>query len=266
MFKINNLTNDNIKIIEQKGNIKVLEFEKDQSLTPDLAQVGYFSEKMNIKKRQVLIELNNDSYTVSAGAMQWMLGNIYGTSNIKGVTDFFGKAIKGAVTNESTSKPVYEGTGLLMLEPTYKHILLEDLNTWGGNMIIDDGLFIACESTIKNNVIMRSNISSAVLGNQGLFNLCLSGNGIVALESPVPRSELIEIELDNDVIKVDGNFVIAWSKSLDFTVEKSTKSLIGSAISKEGFVNVYRGTGKLLLAPVCNNPIVTLSPLIPSNK
>ena len=119
-----------------------------------------------------------------------------------------------------------------MLEPTYKHILLEDLNTWGGNMIIDDGLFIACESTIKNNVIMRSNISSAVLGNQGLFNLCLSGNGIVALESPVPRSELIEIELDNDVIKVDGNFVIAWSKSLDFTVEKSTKSLVGSAISK----------------------------------
>ena len=93
-----------------------------------------------------------------------------------------------------------------------------------------------------------------------------SGNGIVALESPVPRSELIEIELDNDVIKVDGNFVIAWSKSLDFTVEKSTKSLVGSAISKEGFVNVYRGTGKLLLAPVCNNPIVTLSPLIPSNK
>ena len=266
MFKINNLTNDNIKIIEQKGNIKVIEYQKDKSLTPEFAQVGYFSEKMNIKKRQVLIELNDDSYTVSAGAMQWMLGNIHGTSNIKGVTDFFGKAIKGAVTNESTSKPVYEGTGLLMLEPSYKHILLEDLNTWGGNMIIDDGLFIACESTVKNNVVMRSNISSAVLGNQGLFNLCLSGNGIVALESPVPRSELIDIELDNDVIKVDGNFVIAWSKSLDFTVEKSTRSLVGSAVSKEGFVNVYRGTGKLLLAPICNHPTHTLSPLVPSNK
>ena len=51
MFKIKNLTNDNIKIIEQKENIKVLEYEKDQSLTPDLAQVGYFSEKMNIKPK-----------------------------------------------------------------------------------------------------------------------------------------------------------------------------------------------------------------------
>ena len=33
-------------------------------------------------------------------------------------------------------------------------------------------------------------------------------------------------------------------------MEKSTKSLIGSAISKEGFVNVYRGTGRVWMAPV----------------
>lgn len=43
---------------------------------------------------------------------------------------------------------------------------------------------------------------------------------------------------------------IAWSGSLDFTVERSGKSLIGSAASGEGLVNVYRGTGKVLMAPV----------------
>lgn len=99
---------------------------------------------------------------------------------------------------------------------------------------------------------MRNNLSSAVLGNEGLFNLSLSGNGFVALESPVPREELVEIELQNDVLRIDGNFAIAWSKDLSFTVEKSTKSLIGSAVSGEGFVNVYRGTGKVLMAPVRN--------------
>ena len=62
--------------------------------------------------------------------------------------------------------------------------------------------------------------------------------------------ELIEIKLENDVLKVDGNMAIAWSGSLDFTVERSGKSLIGSAASGEGLVNVYRGTGKVLLAPV----------------
>ena len=54
----------------------------------------------------------------------------------------------------------------------------------------------------------------------------------------------------NDVLKVDGNMAIAWSGSLDFTVERSGKTLLGSAASGEGLVNVYRGTGKVLLAPV----------------
>jgi uncharacterized protein (AIM24 family) len=83
-----------------------------------------------------------------------------------------------------------------------------------------------------------------------LFNLKLVGNGIAALESLVPRDELVEIVLENDVLKVDGNFAVAWSGTLDFTVEKSTKTLIGSGLSGEGLVNVYRGSGKVLLAPI----------------
>ena len=55
---------------------------------------------------------------------------------------------------------------------------------------------------------------------------------------------------DNDVLRIDGNMAVAWSNSLNFSVEKSTKSLLGSAVSGEGFVNVYRGTGKVLMAPV----------------
>ena len=83
-----------------------------------------------------------------------------------------------------------------------------------------------------------------------MFNSCLVGNGYAVLESRVPREELVEVELKDDVLKVDGNFVIAWSRSLDFTVERSTKTLIGSAASGEGLVNVYRGTGKVLMAPL----------------
>ena len=97
---------------------------------------------------------------------------------------------------------------------------------------------------------MRSNISSAVAGNEGLFNLGVQGQGILCIESLCPQEELIEIELENDTVKIDGNMAIAWSGSLEFTVERSGKSLIGSAASGEGLVNVYRGTGKVLLAPV----------------
>ena len=138
----------------------------------------------------------------------------------------------------------------MVLEPTYKHLLLLNLEDWNGSVVLDDGLFLACDSSIRQKAVMRSNFSSAVAGNEGLFNLGLSGNGVVCLESVCPKEELVEITLQDDVLKVDGNMAIAWSGSLDFTVERSGKSLIGSAASGEGLVNVYRGTGKVLLAPV----------------
>ena len=53
----------------------------------------------------------------------------------------------------------------------------------------------------------------------------LSGQGIAVLESPVPQQELIQFNLQNDEVKIDGNMAIAWSGSLEFTVEKSAKSL-----------------------------------------
>ena len=251
MFKLKNLlTNENIRVVEKKGNVRVLEYVNDLSVTPYNSVSAYFSSKMNVRKRQVLLELNNDTYTLSAGAMQWTLGNIEVSSDVKGVGDFLGKAIKGAVTKESAVKPKYHGQGVVMLEPTYRHILLEDLSDWEGGIVLDDGLFLACESSVEHSVIARSNVSSAIFGGEGLFNLKLNGTGVVALESYVPRDELIEINLENDVLKVDGNFAIAWSGTLQFTVEKSTKTLIGSGISGEGLVNVYRGTGKVLLAPI----------------
>ena len=253
MFKINNLQdNDDIRIADAKAGMKVIEYMSDLSVMPHTAITAYYCSRMNVRKRQLIIDLKNNEYTVSLGSMQWSVGDVEAVADVKGVGDFLGKAIKGSVTKESGVKPKYKGTGVLVLEPTYKHILLEDLSTWNGGIVLDDGLFLACESKIQQNVVMRNNLSSAVLGNEGLFNLSLSGNGYVALESPVPKEELVEIELQNDILRIDGNFAVAWSKGLEFTVQKSTKSLIGSAISGEGFVNVFKGTGKVLMAPVRN--------------
>ena len=156
--------------------------------------------------------------------------------------------VKGAVTGESAVKPQYQGQGIMMLEPTYKHIIMVDVAQWG-SIVLDDGLFLACDSTVQHKVTARSNLSSAVLGGEGLFNTMLTGQGIAVLESPVPQQELIQFNLQDDVVKIDGNMAIAWSGSLEFTVEKSGKSLIGSAVSGEGLVNVYRGTGTILMAP-----------------
>ena len=241
--------NKNLEVIDSKGNIKVLEYKKDLSVNTSSAMEAYFASEMNVRKRQVLIELKGDAYTISAGSMQWTAGNVKMKADVKGIGDLFGKALSSKVTKESAIKPRYEGNGYLMLEPTYKHILLEDVGKWDG-LVLDDGLFLACESNINQKVVARTNLSSAVLGNEGLFNLCLKGKGIAVLESPVPREELIEFILEDDEVRIDGNYAIAWSNTLDFRVEKSSKSLLGSAVSGEGLVNVYRGSGKILMAPI----------------
>lgn len=258
MYTIKNFKdNDDVKIVSELNGFSIIEYQRDLSVVPSTAMVAYYSNKMNIKKRQLVCDLSQGNVTIQSGTMQWMLGNVKATTGIKGAGDLFKKAIRGSVTGESAIKPEYTGTGMLVLEPTYKYLILLDSREWNHSIVLEDGLFLASESTLEHKAIARTNLSSAVAGGQGLFNLGLTGKGIVCIESPCPKEELIEIELVNDVLKVDGNMVIAWSGTLDFTVERSGKSLIGSAASGEGLVNVYRGTGKLLLAPIDNkNPFM----------
>lgn len=251
MYQIRNFTdNDDIRTLQEMGPFRVIEYTRDLSVAPQNAQEAYFCNEMNIRKRQVICTLGASNITLQAGAMQWMLGDVHATTGIKGVGDLFGKAVRGKMTGESAIKPEYTGNGLLVMEPTYKHILLLDVGAWNGSIVIEDGMFMACDAALKHKAVMRSNFSSAAAGNEGLFNLGLQGNGVVCLESNVPKEELVEIELHDDVLKIDGNMAIAWSGSLEFTVERSGKSLIGSAASGEGLVNVYRGSGRVLMAPV----------------
>ncbi len=251
MYQIKNLLeNDDIRVLTELGPFTVIEYLRDLSVSPANAATAYFASEMNVRRRQVICDLKKANITLQSGAMQWMVGNVNATTGIKGVGDLFGKAIRGKATGESAIKPEYTGDGTLVLEPTYKYILLEDVADWNGSLILEDGLFLACDSNLTHKAVMRSNLSSAVAGGEGLFNLGLSGKGVVALECPCPREELIEINLQDDVLKIDGNMAIAWSGSLNFTVERSGKTLIGSAASGEGLVNVFRGTGRVLMAPV----------------
>ena len=251
MFHISNFTNnDDINVLDSMGPFTVIEYARDLSVAPTNAMAAYFCNAMNVRKRQVMCDLSQANVTVQSGAMQWMVGNVKATTGIKGVGDLLGKAVRGKVTGESAIKPEYTGDGVMVLEPTYKHIILLDVDEWNGSVVLDDGMFLACDANLRHKAVMRSTLSSAAAGNEGLFNLGIVGSGVLCLESPCPKEELVEVTLRDDVIKIDGNMAVAWSGSLDFTVERSGRSLMGSAVSGEGLVNVYRGTGKVLFAPV----------------
>ena len=90
--------NKNVEVISSKGGVKVLEYKKDLSVDAAGAINAYFASEMNVRKRQVLIELNGNAYTISAGAMQWTAGSVKMAADVKGIGDFFGKAISSKVT------------------------------------------------------------------------------------------------------------------------------------------------------------------------
>ncbi len=243
-------TRKNVSVIdttEYEGmKIEVLEYNKLQGSTDTSAAMDmYFMEQQNIKARQVAIYLNNDKVKVEPGAMSYFKGNL---EMVSGVTPgkLIGKMFSAAVTGESVAQPEYKGTGMVVLEPSFNHFLVLKID---GEVIVDKGMFYCAQGGVQVKPVSVKTISSAFAGGEGIFQISLKGKGIVVLESRVPISEIDEIHLDNETLKVDGNFAILRSGNINFTVERSAKTLIGSAVSGEGLVNVYRGTGTVWLAP-----------------
>lgn len=207
----------------------------------------YFLREANTKLKEVKITLKNGGVRLEPGALYYQLGEIAMESKVGGLAGFGKSLFKSMVTSEPMFKPEYVGSGELYLEPTFGHYALIELEN--ETVVVDDGVFYACEMGVEVGAERMKNFSSTVAGGEGFFQTKLSGKGIVLLELPVPQEEIIEYKLNGETLKVDGNFAILRTGGIEFTVEKSSKSLLGSATSGEGFLNVYRGTGTVWLLP-----------------
>jgi uncharacterized protein (AIM24 family) len=239
---INSTVHDGVKF-------EVIEYSKlNGANNIESAMSLFFAEQSGLKMKQVRIKLDSGAVKTEAGALYYYKGIIQSKSNLGGVTGFVKKALSGTVTNESTVKPVYFGTGEINLQPSYKHYMMLKLNN--ESIIVDKGMFFCCSETVDVKVVTQKNISSTIFGSEGFFQIELSGSGVVVLECDVPQDEIIECNISTaEELKVDGNFVIARTKGVDFSVTKSDKSLIKSAMNGEGLLNTFSGYGKVWIAP-----------------
>ncbi|MBX7330773.1 AIM24 family protein [Clostridium chauvoei] len=206
-----------------------------------------FMKKSGVKLKQVRIILDESAVKLEAGALSYMKGDIEIINKVNGVRGFGKKFFSSKVTGESTFKPIFQGKGEIFLEPSFGHYALIELED--EEIIVDGGLFYACEETVDVKATMQKNISAMVFGDEGAYQTKLSGSGIVLLEIPIPEQEILRCKMYRDTLKVDGNFALLRTANIEFTVEKSGTSLIGTALNGEGLLNVYRGTGEVWLAP-----------------
>lgn len=246
-----NIESDNkLTMVSQMSNdakFQVLEYDRLEGATDyETALKLQVMNNSNIKLRQVRIIIEDSAVKLESGALSYMKGDIAIKTKTGGVLGLGKKFLNSKLTGEEMFKPTYEGTGEIFLEPSFGHYALIELED--EEIIVDDGLFYACEEEVNIGTSMQKTVSSIVFGNEGLFQTSLSGSGIVVLELPVPESEIFKCKLFNDTLKVDGNFAILRTGNVKLTVEKSS-SIVGSMTNGEGLINVYSGVGEVWLIP-----------------
>ena len=64
-MKIVNLENENRKFVKTVNNFHVLEYIQDASVSPMNAQTEYFMSQMNVRRRQIVIELDKEHSAIS---------------------------------------------------------------------------------------------------------------------------------------------------------------------------------------------------------
>lgn len=193
--------------------------------------------------RMARITLQNTSVTVEAGLLHYWIGQIQ--MHAQGPSA--GALAKSFLTKEKAVRPVYSGIGEIYLEPTFGEIELLDLSgqeTW----ILDKGAYLASDQGVQLG--MYSNpLFTSMFGGEGMFQTQVSGAGKVMYWAPGPVQR---IDLQGQILTVDGSFAVARTGSVDYRVEKATKGVFRSWMSGEGLVNVFSGYGSVMLAPVPN--------------
>lgn len=234
--------------MRNESNFQILEFDELRGATDvDTAFDLNVLNRGGVRLKQIRIMLEESSVTIESGYLSYMKGDIDVKNKTGGVLGLGKKFLTSKLTGEEMFKPRYEGTGEIYLEPTFNHYALIELED--DIIVVDDRLFVACEEGVEVKATSQKTISSALFGNEGFFQTKLTGEGIAVLQIPVPEEEIFKCRINNDTLKVDGSFAILRTGDIEFTVEKSASTIIGSATSGEGMLNVYRGTGEVWLIP-----------------
>ena len=231
-----------------QSSVEVIEYvQLSGSDNLEVAAKLFYASQVGMRLKQIRIVLQNGSVQLESGIMQFMKGNIEADTAVGGLGGLAKKMISNALTQETMFRPRYLGVGEIYCEPTFGHFMLVALSN--EEAIIDKGLFYASEGSVAVSVAMQKNISSAMLGGEGLFQTKIAGTGWAVMNIPVPASEVIRYTLNNEKLSVDGTIALLRKGAIEYRVEKSNKSILGSAISGEGLLQTFSGTGEVWLAP-----------------
>lgn len=192
------------------------------------------------------IALRNEAVRTEVGALRYFQGPI----EMKNPMPSVGGFVKAKLTGQTAFKPVFQGSGKIMLDPTFHEFFALELHD--ETFVLDRGAYWASDMGIEVTAKMNK-FSTGMLGGEGFVQTAVRGTGTVIVRAPGPVQE---VKLKGDRLVVDGSFAVARSSDLDFSVQTSSRSVFGSFFSGEAIVSVLQGTGTVYMAPIPNHTLM----------
>ena len=196
------------------------------------------------KETERLLEVNlNGRINTKMGSMVAYHGNIKFTRE-KALDQGLGNLLKKAVSGEGMRITYADGQGKLYLADEGKKVSI--INLQNESIFINGNDVLAFEPTLQHKITMMKKVAAMMAG--GLFNIQLSGSGLVALTTHYePITLLVE---PGRPVMTDPNATVAWSGNLtpQFKTDASFRTFIGRG-SGESFQMMFEGSGFVVIQP-----------------
>ena len=155
-----------------------------------------------------------------------------------------GNLLKKMVTGEGTQLTIAKGEGRLFVADTGKKITILKLEN--ESIYVNGNDVLAFENTIQSDIKMMKKMSAMLAG--GLFNVKLSGTGLIAITSHYdPVTLLVE---HGKPVSTDPNATVAWSGGVEtsFKSDVSLGTFVGRG-SGDTLQMEFKGEGFVVVQP-----------------
>ena len=179
--------------------------------------------------------------------MNTILGD--GSNQEKGILGKIFSAGKRILTGESLFMTVFTNIGIgkkqiSFASPYPGKIVPIDLNEFGGKFICQKDAFLCAAKGTKLDIAFNKKIGAGLFGGEGFILQDIKGDGKAFLHA---GGTIIKKELNNETIRVDTGCIVAFTPSLDYSIERAG-NLRSMLFGGEGlFLATIKGTGTLYL-------------------
>ena len=189
------------------------------------------------------INLNaGEELVAQAGAMIAMSGNINTSTTLRrgkggGIVGGLKRMLAGESLFLSVFRSPTDNNEVWLAPKLLGDLLIYEMK--GQDLVVQATSYLACSSAVDIDLGFQG--LKSLFSGESIFWLTVSGYGLVLLTS---FGGIYEIEVNGEYI-VDTGHIVAFERSLDFSISKPGSSWLGAFLGGEGLVCCFRGQGKV---------------------